>query len=151
HYPRSAISLERLLADYFNLPVQIQQFSGQWLLLSEENKSRLRGPACPDGRNVQLGTNMIVGSRIWSVESKFRIRIGSVGYAQFLRLMPTGDILKLLTQLVRLYVGLEFDFDVQVVVAAADVPKCWIRANDPVGRRLGWNTWVRRQKLEHDP
>ena len=33
HNPRSAVSLELLLADYFGVSVQIEQFVGQWLKL----------------------------------------------------------------------------------------------------------------------
>ena len=40
-HPRSASALEGLLQDYFGVPVQVTQFIGQWLPLSEANRSRL--------------------------------------------------------------------------------------------------------------
>ena len=42
-HPHSASALEGLLQDYFGVPVAVTQFIGQWLPLSEANRSRL-GP-----------------------------------------------------------------------------------------------------------
>src|SRR5262249_45017232 len=49
--PRCAVALEALLADYFGLPVRVQQFPGQWLRLEPANQSRLGG----GGANNQPG------------------------------------------------------------------------------------------------
>ena len=83
HWPRSAVSLERMLADYFELPVEVRQFQGQWLYLSRG------GPvvaavarAGPQGLNTQLGADVVVGERVWDVEGKFRVRLGPLGYAR---------------------------------------------------------------------
>jgi type VI secretion system protein ImpH len=56
---RSAQPLETLLGDYFQLPVSIEQFQGQWLYLDEEDLSRM-----PDRRHRQ-GVNVILG-RGWT-------------------------------------------------------------------------------------
>ena len=39
--PRSAINLAALLSDYFLVPVQIEQFQGQWLQIELDDQSRL--------------------------------------------------------------------------------------------------------------
>ena len=49
---------ERLLADYFELPVRVRQFHGQWLYLSEESQSSLPCPRWPEGLNAQLGRSV---------------------------------------------------------------------------------------------
>ena len=54
HYPRSAVSLERILSDYFELPVEVRQFLGQWLYLSEDDQSSLPCTRWPQGLNTQL-------------------------------------------------------------------------------------------------
>ena len=79
-----------MLADYFDVPVEVHQFLGQWLYLAEEDQSSLPSPRCPAGLNTQLGTNVVVGERMWDVEGKFRVRLGPIGYAQFRRLTPVG-------------------------------------------------------------
>jgi type VI secretion system protein ImpH len=150
HFPRSAIGLELLLADYFGLPIAIRQFQGQWLALGMDDQSSLPSAAYPDGRNLQLGVNVIAGERVWDVQSKFRIRLGPLRYRDFLRFMPLGAALAELAHLTRLYAGPEFDFDVQPVLMAAEAPWCRLDSRDPAGARLGWNTWVRANEFQRD-
>ena len=138
---RNAGGLEALLADYFALPVRVQQFQGQWLALEPTSQSRLGLGNC------ELGTNVVAGERVWDVQGKVRLRLGPLTYAQFLDFLPDRTPLPehkaffLLVHLVRLYVGAELDFDVQLVLAAEDVPECRLD-QEGVGPRLGWNTWL---------
>jgi type VI secretion system protein ImpH len=139
----NAWGLEALLADYFSLAVRVLQFQGQWLPLEPASRSRL---GLADG-NCELGVNVVAGERVWDVQGKVRVRLGPVNYAQFLDFLPDRTPLPahkaffLLVHLVRLYVGLELDFDVQVVLAAEEVPHCRLD-EEGVGPRLGWNTWL---------
>jgi type VI secretion system protein ImpH len=150
HWPRSAIALEAMLEDYFAVPVHVEQLHGQWLLLSPGDRSLMPGGRdCPDGRNCQLGLNVIAGERIWDVQSKFRLRLGPLTYQQFRSLMPNGDALRPLAQMTRTYVGLEFDFDVQLVLIAAEVPWCRLGPGEDAPH-LGWNTWIRGGEFAQD-
>jgi type VI secretion system protein ImpH len=144
HRPRCAVSLEAMLHDYFQLLVQVRQFQGQWLILDAANQSRMGG----EGSNNQLGVNLVAGERVWDVQSKFRIRLGPMRYAQFTEFLPDRTPVAqrktffLLSHLVRLYVGPELDFDVQLVLKAADVPACQLAHGPGGGPQLGWNTWI---------
>ena len=142
HEVRNASALEAILADYYELPIGIEQFSGQWLYLSSDEQTSLPSAEFPAGRNCGLGIDVIVGERVWDVQSKFRIRVGPLNYAQFSRLMPNGDSLESLCGLARLYAGPQFDFDVQVVLTAPEVPFCKLTDKESTGPRLGWNTWL---------
>ena len=84
HWPRSATALEGMLADYFELPVAIGQFQGQWLYLSAEDQSSLPSPALA-GRVEQPGSASMSSSAsgVWNVESKFRVKVGPLNYSQF--------------------------------------------------------------------
>jgi type VI secretion system protein ImpH len=145
HAPNSAVCLEGLLADYFEMPIRVEQAQGQWLCLDVDDRSLMPGPGLPKGRNCQLGLNLTVGERVWDVQSKFRLRIGPLTYAQFRRLMPKGDGLRPLCQLTRTYVGLEFDFDVQLILEGEEVPWCRLSGDGADPPYLGLNTWVRCQ------
>ncbi len=142
HRPRNASSLQRMLEDYFELPVTVQQFQGQWLYLDPPDQSSLPSREVLHGLNARLGVDTLVGERVWSVQDKFRVRIGPLDYGSFCRFMPTGDRLTPLAQLTRMYVGPEFDFDVQPVLRASDVPPTQFAAEEPRIPRLGWNTWL---------
>ncbi len=116
------------------------QFRGQWLRLNPEQRSCLPLRELP-GREKPRARRRLAGTRVWSVPSKFRVCIGPLTYRQFQEFMPTGSGLKRLCQLTRLFVGKEFDFDVQVVLLAAEVPWCQLSGLPSVCDLPGWNSW----------
>jgi type VI secretion system protein ImpH len=140
--PRSAVGLQALLEDYFGLSLQVLQFQGQWLHLGAANQSRL------GGGNSLLGVNVVAGERVWDVQSKVRLRLGTLRRSRFDTFLPDRSPVAerkaffLLCHLTRLYLGPDFDFDVQLVLCAADVPACQLAEGDGLGPRLGWNTWL---------
>jgi type VI secretion system protein ImpH len=139
HLPRSAISLQQLVFDYFNMPVRIQQFQGQWLFLRSSDQTRLGSdPSRPD--NNQLGQTAIAGERIWGIENKFRIRLGPLSLSTFCTCLPGSSAFRPLGQLVRSYVGPALDFDVQLVLKRDEIPPCVISQTGTT--RLGWNSWL---------
>lgn len=152
HRPRCAVALEALLRDYFQLPVSIRQFFGQWLFLDVTNRSQL-GIL---GGNIELGMNAVAGERVWDVQSKICVRVGPLRYSQFNEFLPDRAPVPqrkaffLISHLVRLYVGAEIDFDIQLVLRAGDVPECQLAEGPAGGPRLGWNTWARSQKFSDD-
>ena len=109
-----------------------------------------------DGNN-QLGFTAVIGERVWDIQSKFRLRLGPLDYHQFLEFLPDRSpvpdrkALFLLVHMVKLYVGIGLDFDVQLVLRSAEVPDCQLEEDSHFGARLGWNTWLRSQPLDRDP
>jgi type VI secretion system protein ImpH len=146
HYPRSAVVLEGLLADYFCLPLRVLQYQGQWLQLAPDDRSVMPCPAHPKGLNTRLGVDLVAGERVWDIQSRFRLQIGPLTYVQFRSFMPNGDALRPLCQLTRIFVGPEFDFDVQLVLRAEEVPGSQIGGTPSC---LGWNTWIRTREFTH--
>lgn len=145
-----AVVLQSMLAANFDVPVEVRQFQGEWLYLSEEEQSSLPSFEFPEGRHNRLGDNVLIGERVWNVQSKFRLRVGPLDFASARRFLPTGDRLKPFCQLTRSYVGPEFDFDVQLVIQAQEVPRCRLGGKRSHGSQLGWNTWLRGRPLLRD-
>jgi type VI secretion system protein ImpH len=150
HQPPSVAAIEAMVGDYFQLPVRVLQFQGQWLYLDAEDRSVMPSPAEPRGRNRSLGRNVVVGQRVWSIENRFRIQLGPLGYAEFCRFMPNGDALRPISQLIRSYVGPEHDFDIQPVLKAAETPRTRLGGRRDDGSLLGWNTWMQSKPREAD-
>jgi type VI secretion system protein ImpH len=143
HHPRSAAALELLLGDYFALPVQVHQHQGHWLRLERDDQAQLPSPRQPRGRNNRLGFDLVVGERVWGVQSKFRLRVGPLTYRQFLSFLPrVGKRLRPFGQMARSYVGPELVFDVQLVLLAAEAPRVQLGAQGEDRPYLGWNTWM---------
>lgn len=139
--PRNAANLRALLADYFQLPAEVEQFRGQWLAVPQQDKPVL-------GLSGMLGVDTVVGDRVWDVQSRFRVRLGPLSYPQFLDLLPDRapvaerKSLFLVNQLTRVFAGTELDFDVQLVLAADAVPEAELADTGGIGPRLGWNLWL---------
>lgn len=147
--PRNVQNLESLLADYFQLPVVVESFRGQWLAIAESNQSQL-------GSFGTLGVDAVAGERVWDVQSRFRVRLGPLTLDQFTELLPDPEPVRarkslyLAMQLARTYAGPELDFDLQLVLAAPEVPEVQLGRADireesessSIGPRLGWNLWL---------
>lgn len=140
---RSAVALEALLSDFFSAPVNVLQFQGRWITLAPEERTALPSRGQPLGRNRCLGRDAIVGSRVWNMPTKFRVRIGPLSLEKFAEFMPGTSGLRKLCDLVRLYAGPEFTFDVQVVLRREDVPCAKLGSRREDAPRLGWNSWSR--------
>ncbi len=137
----SGHDLGAILTDYFGVPVRVEAFSGQWLDLPVEAQTKL-------GESARLGINAVAGERVWDVGSKFRLRIGPLRYATFEEYLPDPTAVEvrksvfLLSQVTRLYVGPEFDFEVRLELVGQEVPECELAEGSGLGPRLGWNTWL---------
>jgi len=154
----TACALERMLAEFFELPVTVQPFCGQWIQLDERTRTQLPGGTSSkgarlDGSNHQLGVSAVLGERMWDVQHKFRVKIGPLNTAEFSQFLPCADALAPLCDFVRSYAGSEFDFDVQPVLAAQQTPRLQLTtasaADRPQqGARLGWNSWLCSKPIE---
>ncbi|MEX2176512.1 MAG: type VI secretion system baseplate subunit TssG [Pirellulaceae bacterium] len=155
---RSSAGLSRLVAGYFQVAVQIVPFVGQWVKLPVEyqtclgsgNSAEPLGSKPKPGQAVsicepRLGENTVAGSRTWEVQGRFRVRLGPLSFEQFQHYLPVGKSYRALAQLVRLYVGATFDFDIQPTLVGPEAPWCQLGAADARAPRLGWNTWLRNQ------
>ncbi|MBN9121566.1 MAG: type VI secretion system baseplate subunit TssG [Planctomycetes bacterium] len=140
--PRTATGLEQILGDFFGWPVSVEQYAGQWLYLDAENKAELPRENRA-GLNCTLGRDVVIGRRVWDVQSNVRVAVGPVNAAAFRSLLPGGNARGPLCEMVRLYLGLEFDAEVQVVLEPDAVPWTALDYDERNGPRLGWNTWVR--------
>jgi type VI secretion system protein ImpH len=150
HFPRNAAALEAILQDYFEFPLNVQQMQGQWLFLDEEDQTRLSG-GLPASGHLELGVDVLVGSRVWDVQSKFRLRAGPVSRTLYHRLLPDGDMLRPLAELTRAYVGTDLDFEIQLVLKGIDVPRCQLVSTTQIdSARLGWNTWLVSRPIERE-
>lgn len=145
--PRSAIALEQMLQDYFEVPVEIEQFVGGWYPLSPNTLCSVGAEAGPAD---QVGLGAVVGDEIWDQQARVRIRLGPLTRTQYDRLVPGGDWHEPLRTLTRFFSHDQFDFEVQLVLARDDVPGCVLGGVEQRGAPLGWCTWIRTAPFARD-
>ena len=146
HLARSAKNAEGLasiLEGYFGLPARVEQFVLGWLALPPDQRTILGGG--PHSR-IALGSGLAIGARVPDVQSRFRIVMGPMDLDQYTGFLPGGRSLTRLVDWVRNYIGFEFDWEVQLVLARDEVPG--IR----LGRegQLGWTAWLGARRAATD-
>ncbi len=142
--PHSATALGNILGDYFRVKAKILQFFGQWLDLDSASISKL-GQA-----NSGLGTTAIIGSRVWEQQSKFRVVLGALTFNEFQSFLPSGTAHKPLKSIVRFMHGAEFDFDVQLILQAKQVPSTILTTRAKRRPMLGWTSYLKTKPFSED-
>jgi type VI secretion system protein ImpH len=147
--PRSAAALEQVLADYFDVPVEVEQFVGAWRPLDASNQCRMEGGAA---YSDQLGMGAVAGDEIWERQSRARIRLGPLPAHQYLSFLPAGDAWEPLRAITSFFSGGEIEFEVELVLKREEVPPCELRAEGESGPLLGWFSWIKSgPSLARDP
>jgi type VI secretion system protein ImpH len=146
--PHSAVALEQILGDYFQVPVAIEQFAGRWYRLDKSNQTSFTGSNTP---YESLGFGTVVGDEVWDQQSLARIRLGPLDLEQYLDFLPGGAAHKSLRSLVKLYAGEQLDFEAQLVLKREDVPACELGNQEASAPQLGWVTWMKSVPLGRDP
>lgn len=77
HRPASAAYLQQTLAEYFGVPVRVEQFVGKWYRVPAEQLSRL------GQHNVVLGANALSGERIWQRDLRARFVLGPLSFEEY--------------------------------------------------------------------
>src|SRR5262249_23120954 len=93
-----------------------------------------------------LGRGVPMGARVRDVQSRFRVVLGPMDFDRYLDFLPGGRSLQRLVDWVHNYVGFEFDWEGQLVLARDEVPG--IRLG-PDGD-LGWTTWLGARRAAGD-
>lgn len=145
--PRSAVALQQLLGDYFDVPVEIEQFVGAWYRLDPATQTRMND--LPD-RSGQLGCGAVLGDEVWDPQSRVRIKLGPLTLDRYLDFLPSGTAYAPLRAITRFFSGDAVDFEVQLILEREHVPACELGADGEQAPRLGWLTWVRSVPMCRD-
>jgi type VI secretion system protein ImpH len=139
---RTVGNLRQIIRAHFNIPVQINQFVGQWCEMIADVRTRLADIDNPKGCNACLGRNVILGKRGWFSQGKIQIVLGPLNKSQLNKFAPGKSSLIALNELARLYIGMENEFEFIVRVNKQDLPdKTSLEKNSPP--IMGWNTFLR--------
>ncbi len=131
---RNAEGLAGLLSDCLGLPVAVEPFVGHWMDLRERDGLRL-------GSRGQLGQDAVLGHRVWDRQHKFRLQLGPLSLSDYADLLPQTRGLALLAAAVRNYAGLEYDWDLRLLLGADSVPRLALGGV----QRLGYSSWLGRR------
>jgi len=132
----SAVAVEEAVRYMAGADATVHQFVERLIPVDAGDCTRL-GDA-----NAVLGVSAICGSYVRECQTKFRIHLGPVGFSQFTRFIPGGDLIRPIFALVRYMVGIEYEFEIRIFLKAREVPGCTLGAAAADSPRLGWSTWM---------
>jgi type VI secretion system protein ImpH len=144
---RSAAALEQILSDYFDVPVEIEQFAGAWYRLDRATLSRMNeGESIPE----QLGAGAIVGDEVWDQQSRVCVRLGPLTLERYQDFLPGGAAFEPLKAMTKFFSNDEVDFEIQLIMKRDEVPRCEVGAEGELPK-LGWVSWLKSEALSRDP
>jgi len=146
-HSRSATGLRQVLWDYFDVPVEIEQFVGAWYPVELESQCSLGENG---GYSEQLGFGAVVGDETWDQQSRVRLQLGPLTLEQYLDFLPGHEGHRQLRALTRFYTGGESDVEVQLILRRQEVPACELKPRDGDGQQLGWTSWMKTAEFTHD-
>jgi type VI secretion system protein ImpH len=133
--PVSAVQVARVLSEYFGHPVEVEQFVGSWYAVPPAQQSTL---GC---ESATLGSRAIAGERVWQRDLRLRLVVGPLDHAGFTAFLPGGQAARALTSLLTMFTGLCLEYEIELVLRAADVRPLTLREGSNLGR-LGWDSYL---------
>ena len=131
----------QILRRHFGVEARIVEHVPQWVAIERSQRCTIRATR----PTLRVGA-VALGAAVRDAQSRFRIVLGPLSLDAYRRFLPGGPHARQLTQWVREYVGIEFDWDVQLELAADAVPAIALGAPQGIGR----TAWL-GQRLDPGP
>jgi len=129
---KGASRLRSLVGGLFGVEVEVDEFVGSRLVFEESERTHI-------GRNnCGLGTDLLIGGSVFSVQDKFRIRIFVKSMAEYVTYLPTGGRCEPLADLVFFYIGEQLEWEVELAVPAGAIEPVRLSKFG----QLGWTSWM---------
>lgn len=136
--------ITRMLSDMFNLTARVDNFAGEWIKIPEDGLCKIESG--PYGR--RLGLNTTQGRYSWACQYKFRVLLGPMTIDEFEQLLPTQKRASQVNDIIRNYVGIEYQWDIVLLLKKEEIPNLELTKNQY--KQLGWTTWLKSNSDDND-
>ncbi|WP_413727570.1 type VI secretion system baseplate subunit TssG [Sodalis sp. RH19] len=137
--PRSAEGLRSLIRHFFAVPARLRENLFHWLPLPAGARLRLHAGQ----HRARLGGTHCLGLAVPDRQSRFAVDIGPLPWRQYRRFLPAGHsgTLDRLRKWVSHYAGVEFSWELRVILAREEYRGCTLGGGQPLGQGswLGYN------------
>ncbi|MFP6559554.1 type VI secretion system baseplate subunit TssG [Paraburkholderia sp. B3] len=131
---RNPEGLRNALANYFGVPVEIEEFVPHWMSLSPESCSVMGEHRA----SSFIGTGAVLGQQVLDRQYRLCIVMGPLDLADYLRFIPQGEDLLRLIEWVRAFVSEEYDWELELQIKPQSAPPAVM--GGPA--QLGWSGWL---------
>ncbi|MGY8526881.1 type VI secretion system baseplate subunit TssG [Paracidovorax citrulli] len=135
--PMSAAYLQQVLADYFRVPVHVEQFIGGWYRVPQVQWSRL------GGGNNRLGATALAGHRVWQRSLRVRVWVGPLARDRYRTFLPGSAGALALRRFLMALGGATQEYEVRPILRREDVSGFSLASADSAaGARIGWDAFL---------
>ncbi len=134
--PVAASTVERVLHDYFGVPVRVEEFVGAWDPLPAKTRSTL-GVTDPT-----LGFSAVLGTRAWRNDLRVRLHIGPLDEEQAKAFLPHGRSHAALKEMVRLFAVPGVQYELRLLLDEPCLKPLTLATKGPDRKRLGLNSFL---------
>lgn len=137
--PASAPSIARVLSEYFGQSVKLTQFVGCWYDVPPTRQTSL------GASHATLGSSAMLGARVWQRDLRLLVTIGPLDKAHLSAFLPGAKAAKALATMLALLAGVGFEYEVCLVLRAADIQGTSLTLEpcaERCGGRLGWDSYL---------
>ncbi|AKL43366.1 MULTISPECIES: type VI secretion system baseplate subunit TssG [Serratia] len=141
-HSRDPEGLSKILQQYFKVPVRIVENVPHWLRVEPREQARLKA-----GRGApRLGESAFLGIAVRDIQHKFRIELGPMPQRDYNRFLPGADLCRQLRDWVRQYLGIEFVWEVRLILAKEQAHGLQLGG----AQRLGLSSWLADDRRQRD-
>lgn len=134
--PMGVSALEGLVRSVFGVKLEVEQFCPATYPIEDDDRNEL------GLGNTTLGEDFYLGAEITLVQSKVRVKVGPLSRSLYDEFLPGHRGFERLADLIHFALGEEFDFEVQLILAAEEVPEVKLGDDSEDACRLGWTSWL---------
>jgi type VI secretion system protein ImpH len=134
--PIAASNVERVLRDYFGVPVRVEEFVGAWDPIPAKIRSTL-GVTDPT-----LGFGAVLGTRTWRNDLRVRLHIGPLDEKEAKAFLPHGRSHAALKEMVSLFAVPSLQYEVRLLLDKPCIKPLTLATKGPDRKRLGLNTFL---------
>ncbi|MGH7916640.1 MAG: type VI secretion system baseplate subunit TssG [Candidatus Binataceae bacterium] len=133
-FPRCALGLKALLADFLGVPVAVGQCELRRIPIPSDQRMVI------GEQRMKLGEDQYLGAEIDDRMATVLIRIGPLGRELFARLSPGGALHKALEFMITFYLVSPLRCEMELLLAAGEAPPLSLGGERPLS--LGLDTWL---------
>jgi type VI secretion system protein ImpH len=134
--PIAASTVERVLSDYFGVPVRLEEFVGAWDPVPAAMRSTL-GITAPT-----LGFGAVLGTRLWRNDLRVRLHIGPLDEEQAKAFLPRGPSHAALREMVSLFAVPSVQYEIRLLLDKPCLKPLTLATRGPDRKRLGLNAFL---------
>ncbi|MGD8833475.1 MAG: type VI secretion system baseplate subunit TssG [Desulfobacteraceae bacterium] len=130
----TATAIETIIGNATDVPVRVKQFVERMIPIHEQDRT------CLGKANSTLKKDALCGGRIRDVASFFSVELGPISWEKYLEFQPRGRNLALIRKIIAFIVGLEYEFDIKLILKGPEIPSLKLgggkRGNPVLGRTV---------------